>query len=352
MQSFPPSERITIKDIAAKAGVAVTTVSSALHRNGRVSEKQRAHIQALAREMGYQPKIAAQLLRSNLTGHVGLFLPEEEKQDISQTGHVGPILSNFVKACEQRALPYHVEFVDVETTGDFEPPKLLAGGVVDGVLVGGFVNPHLRQWMNDKGFSWVSVDEPSDYCVVSADDDGIYQAAQRMAALGHRKFAYLGGPTIYNTQRLALEGFEKAVADFNIEIPEEGIKTFDAVSRVQLLNDAAEWAASVLATLERPTAILCHNTVLARGVIYQTMQMGLNIPNDLSIIAVGPAIDAEKALPCLSTIEVDFESLVDRALDLHVRKIRKEPAMSQPQKRIISPRLVMRQTVAPFHCNT
>lgn len=340
------SERVTLKDIAARAGVAVTTVSSALHRNGRVSEKQRQTIQALAREMGYEPKMAAQLLRSNTTGHIGLLLPGHLAGDISEAGHAGPIMSNFVRACEQRDIPYHVEIVN--TAGDFEPPRQIVGGLVDGVLVGGYIDERLNAWLEARGFPWVSVDEVANYCVLSADDEGMYQAVQRLAALGHRRFAYAGRPGTHSTHRLALEGFYKAVADFHLDFQSErDLKMFDNKPRPALLQSSSTWAREILARPDRPTAILCHDMVLARGITYEALRRGLEVPRDLSLVAVGTAADAEKSLPCLSTIEVNFESIVDQAVSLLVRKLRKEPAMQQSQLRRVVPELVMRQTVAP-----
>jgi len=339
-------ERVTLKDVAARAGVAVTTVSSALHRNGRVSEKQRQTIQALAREMGYEPKMAAQLLRSNSTGHIGLLLPGHLEGDISESGHAGPIMSNFVRACENRDIPYHVEIVTA--AGDFEPPRQIVGGLVDGVLVGGYIDDRLNDWLASRGFPWVSVDEVADYCVLSADDEGMYQAVQRLAALGHRRFAYAGRPGTHSTHRLAMEGFHKAIGEFHLEFrPDMDLKMFVSKSRPALLQEATEWAQQLFAAPDRPTAILCHDMVLARGIIYQALRSGLDVPRDLSLVAVGMSADAEKSLPCLSALEVNFEGIVDQAMSLLVRKLRKEPAMQQPQLRRIVPELVMRQTVAP-----
>jgi LacI family transcriptional regulator len=348
MQQSPQNvnERVTLKDVAARAGVAVTTVSSALHRNGRVSEKLRQTIQALAREMGYEPKMAAQLLRSNTTGHIGLLLPGHIEGDIGESGHAGPILSNFVRACEQRAVPYHVELVNVK--GGFEPPRQIVGGLVDGVLVGGYVDERLNAWLEARGCPWVSVDEMANYCVLSANDEGMYQAVQRLAALGHRRLAYVGRPGMHLSHRLALDGFKKAVADFQLDFrSEEDLMIFNETQRPMLLQKAAEWAGEILVRPDRPTAILCHDMVLARGIAYEALRRGVEVPRDLSLVAVGTAVDAEKAMPCLSTIEVNFENIVDQAVSLLVRKLRKEPAMEQPQTRRVAPRLVMRQTVAP-----
>ena len=343
-----PSSRVTIRDIARQAKASITTVSSALHGKGRVSETQRVRIQEIAREMGYQPKLAAQLLRANSTGHVGLILPGGEVTDVSESGHAGPILAHFIRTCEQRGLRYHVEFVEPNDDDFFEPPRQLAGGLVDGVLVGGYVNESLRVWLAERKVTWVSVDEPSDYCVLSADDEGLYEATERLAALGHRRVAYVGGPLRYLSHRQALEGFQRAATEFRLETKEQEWLSFvDDKSRPVLLQEGADWAGKILAKKDRPTAIVCHNMVVARGIIYQALRMGIDVPRDLSVIAVGLSADAEKNLPCLTAVEVDFATLVDHAMNALLRKLDGERGLEKPQTKRVRPHLVMRDTVAP-----
>jgi LacI family transcriptional regulator len=350
---MPPSaaispSRVTIRDIAQRAKASITTVSSALHGKGRVSEAQRSRIQEIAREMGYQPKLAAQLLRANSTGHVGLILPGGEVTDVSESGHAGPILAHFIRTCEQRGLRYHIEFVEGDEEEFFEPPRQLAGGLVDGVLVGGYVSESLRTWLGERSVTWVSVDEPSEYCVLSADDEGLYEATERLAALGHRRVAYVGGPLRYLSHRQALEGFQRAADEFHLQTDgREWLSFFDDKARRDLLTKGATWAADVLSRDVRPSAIVCHNMVVARGIIHQAQRMGLDVPGDVSVIAVGLGADAEKNLPCLTTVEVDFATLVDHAMNVLLRKLDGERGLEKPQTKRVRPHLVMRDTVAP-----
>lgn len=340
--------RVTIRDISKRAGVALTTVSSALHGRGRVGEKQRLRIQQIAREMGYQPKLAAQMLRATTTGHVGLILPNSDPDQIIQGGHSGPILAQFIKACETRDRRYHVEFLKCGDSGEFLPPAQVAGGMVDGVLVGGYVGPELTAWLEASRVPWVSIDEPGPQCVLSADDEGVYQAVQKLAALGHRRIAIAVGPSAFETHRKALIGFRKAMQEFDLQTDPSLICIFDGMlaPRPKRLLDAVSWSEGLLRDKNRPSAVITHDMVWARGLIYQAMRMGIGVPEDLSVIAVGLPSDAEKALPCLSALEVNFGEIVDRALDLLHRCLEKRP-FSQTTL-TISPRLVMRDTVGLY----
>lgn len=321
----------------------MTTVSSALHARGRVSEEQRLRIQKIARELGYQPKVAAQMLRARTTSQIGLILPMDAGTQDGLDGHATPILLNFVRACESRGLRYHVEFLD--PAQPFTPPVQVSGGMVDGLLVGGYVGRELEDWLNASGCKWVAVDEPAEYSVVSASDEGMYRAVERLAALGHRRLAYTGGPLRYHSQKSAYDGFLRAVRDFGLDITgEDRVALFEEVSRRDLLESVSEWAGGVLGQADPPTAMLCHDLVHSRGIAYRVMKMGLSIPEDLSIIAVGPATVAERDLPCMSTIQVDFHGLVENAMTLLEGRLKGKKNLRKTIA--VNPDLVMRQTVA------
>ncbi len=346
------TKRVTIREIAAKAGVAVCTVSSALHGTGRISEVERERIRALASELGYQPQVAAQLLRSRTTGHVGLVLSGEANAiSVLGTGHAGPILGQFLNLCEKRDVPYYVEFFRPKEAAAFSPPAKMAGGLVDGVIVGGYVSKELRAWLQQEHWRWVSLCEPSDFCVLSADDVSTYEAVQQLATLGHRRIAYAGGSRKYLTHRLALAGFNRAMRDLKLPpVGDDWVSISGCTSEVATCREVASgqsWAARILAAKPRPTAIIALGTSFVRGIIHQAAQMGLKVPHDLSVIAVGLGVDAERAIPALSTMELDFGSLVDQALQMLLRRL--EGHNEKPRAIRIPPRLVMRETVAACH---
>jgi LacI family transcriptional regulator len=340
------SSKVTIRDVAHRAGVTLTTVSSAMNGRGRVSEETRDKIKKIADEMGYQPRLAAQMMRASSTGHIGLILPGTDPQMISESGHPGPILANFIGLCEQRDITYHIEHWDASGRGGFKPPRQLTNGLSDGVIVGGYIGDQLREWLDERKVSWVSIGEPSDHCVLSADDEGLYQATQRLAALGHRRIAYLGGPQKYLTHRMGVEGFRRAEKEFGLSAGHsDWTMLFDTNKRSELIAQARQWTRRVLAGKTRPSAIICHDTVIARAVIYEAMLMGLSVPADFSLIGVGMAGDAEKAPPALSAVEVDFYTLVEQAMDMLFHLL--DGRFSMPALRRVPPRLVMRDTVVP-----
>ncbi|EIP98641.1 transcriptional regulator [Opitutaceae bacterium TAV1] len=343
---FRHPSRVTIRDVAKRAGVTLTTVSSALSGRGRVSDEKRENIRKIANELGYQPKLAAQMMRGRSTGHIGLILPGFDVSQISMDGHAGPILQDFILACEKRDITYHIEYWDASKKDRFEPPKQIANGLTDAVVVGGYVSPEFHEYMKARQITWVSIDEPATYCVLSATDEGIYQATQHLAALGHRKIAYVGDVPEFTTQKLGLEGFHRAQTEFGIKHPDRNwIKLFAATDYRQVREDSLVWAGALLTARVRPTAIVCHGMVMARSIIHQALLLGIKIPDELSIIALGVAGEAERAPPPISSIEVNFADMMEQAMNMLLQSL--NGTVLPPKTYRIPPKIVMRKTVAP-----
>lgn len=336
----------TIWDVAREAGVSQTAVSLALRGVPGVSEKRAADIRRIAQGMNYQPKIAAQMMRAKKVRQLGLIVPCEDAGNLAHSGHGMPIMVHFVDQCDQRSLRYHIEFIKSDPNEPFTLPVQLAGQMVDGVVLAGFVNEQLQDWLkNQTQYPWVNVDEPSDYCALSAMDVGLHEAVQYIAAMGHHRVAYLGGPLKYKSQQLGREGVEKAIEEFSLsQIAGPEVDYEQVHTTRDWMGQSVVWATHLLNLPVRPTAIVCQGVVTARAVIHVANQLGLSVPSDLSIIAVGPANFAESTLPFITTVEQDFKGLVKSALDILGARISKRESI-MPQTQWIRPKLVVRDSV-------
>lgn len=341
---------VTLKDIAQKAGVSTMTVSASLHGTGRVSAERSAHIHRIARQLGYQPRLAAQMLSRKRTGQVGLLFNYSNNQDfkdIGESGYTAPLLSSFVQVCEQDKLPYHIEYhLCQQDTEDYTPPRQLAGGLVDGALIVGHPVQRAADWF-DKHCSapLVYIDEPGTYSVHSAVDQGVQQAVMHLAALGHQHIAYTGGPDRYITHELGYRGFEQACKSFSLKIPSPDwiVKCTSSPTRVlgeQLDAAITRWWQRKV----RPTAIVVHGVNQARALIGVLMQRGIMVPRDMSVIAYGSTGDCKRTFPELSGIEPDYHSMMQTALNILGKLIDQKPV--EPTETAIAPNVCMRDTVA------
>jgi LacI family transcriptional regulator len=227
-------------------------------------------------------------------------------------------------------------------------PVQLAGQMVDGVILGGYINPRLQDWLKgQKQYPWVQVDEPSDYCTLSSLDDGMFEAVQHLVALGHRRIAHFGGPEIYLNHQLGRQGFVRAVQTFGVQEINVVKPDYNLLKQSRDWSiESAQWARRVLTDANRPTAIVTHGLITAHAVSHVATQMDLDIPRDLSIISIGPSCIAETSQPFISTIEQDFKTQVEKALDILEKRIANDQTV-KPQTQWIRPHLVMRDSVAP-----
>lgn len=342
---------VTVKDVARRAGVAVGTVSAALSGTGRISQECRERVRQVAREMGYQPKLAARLLRASSTGRLGLLLTDNESpQKASENGFTGPILMAFVAACERAGIGYHVEFLSQARyrDGEYPGPEQFRSGLVDGALVAGYIAPGpVRDWFtaNADRHPWISLDEPGPLSVMHDTASGVRRAVEYLAAKRHRDIGYFGSEVDYKVYREGLKGFTEAVQTFGINTAGGAwIKLVDekAGRALRIQNNIAA-IDSLLNMPQRPTAIVCQSVLAARVVIHQAMRRGLLVPENLSVIGYGTESDAEKSLPRLDCIEPDHAEMVNKAVEMLRSKLRGED-VSQTLA-IIPPQLVQRDSV-------
>ncbi|MDR3707390.1 MAG: LacI family DNA-binding transcriptional regulator [Capsulimonadaceae bacterium] len=306
---------VTITDIARRAGVSPTAVSSALHGTGRVSEEQRTIIQNIAREMNYQPSVAAQIMRSHATNGIALVITDDH-ETASESGVTAPLVAHFVRKCEAEGVRYHIDYAMESLSGSPVPPSML-GGLVSGGIVAERMPPQLREWFTtQERYPWVAIDDTAPYTVVSSVDDGIAEAVRHLAALRHRKIAFGGlSPTIL-VHAMIRDGFERTARAYDLHVAEGWNAHFEGATRVEQLNRYAEFAQWLLTQPDRPTAMVCADTKMARAVIYIAQRLGIRVPEDLSIVGYGTSGDAEKGIPCVAQVEPNFAGMIDKSITI------------------------------------
>ena len=307
--------KVTITDIALRAGVSATAVSAALHGTGRVSDGQRELIQKLAIEMNYQPSVAAQIMRSNGANGIALVI-SDDYEAATESGFTAPLIACFVRKCEMERLRYHIDFAREEMEISPAPPSM-RGGLVSGAIVAGKMPDPLREWINGQDrYPWVCIDDPAPYTVVSSVDDAMEEAVSRLAALRHQRIAFGGCNRDILTHAMIQDGFKKAMREYDLRVDESCFALFDIKSRVEMLAEYTTFVDELLSGSSRPTAVVCADSKLARVVVYVAMKLGLKVPEDLSVIGYGTSGDAEKGIPCLTMVQPDFAGMIDKSVTI------------------------------------
>jgi LacI family transcriptional regulator len=340
--------RVTAKDIARVAGVSQATVSMALRGSSEISETRIAEIRNIANQMNYHPRAAAQLLRCKRSGQLGVLVAAPDAVHAFSRGFTGPLLGSFVDICAQKDVRYVIEF-HAHDSAPSNPPYQITSGLVDGSVVIGDVGEPLRQFLADSyaSYPYVSIDEPSRFCVLADSRRGVAEIVEHLVDLGHRRLAYAVGPQRYFTHHEGFLGWQDSIRRNDLSIPENRVLFFGSVASDKGIaaNNATDWTRGLLRQSDRPTAIVCHDMVIARAVIHLATEMGLNVPRDLSVTSWGWHLTAQEQIPPLSTMELDYRLMMERGFELLNRLIEKDAITES--KIVVALKYVEGATVAP-----
>ncbi|MFI7633500.1 LacI family DNA-binding transcriptional regulator [Nonomuraea sp. NPDC049400] len=266
-----------IKDVAAQAGVSVATVSRVLNNNPSVTEETRSRVHDAMAALNYRPNAVARSLRTEATRTLGLIIG-----DI-----LNPFFAELARAVEDEAREagYTVIIGNADERADQQDHyvRTLLEQRVDGLLIcpTAEVTPLVEEVslgerplvFLDRTLSGVEV--PS----VRADGStAIAELVAHLRALGHRRIAFVSGPSTLSTGRERTEAFLRAAAEHGLEVPETYVRVgdFRAVSGQRI-------TAELLDLPEPPQAIFLGDNLMALGALDEVRERGLNIPGDVAL---------------------------------------------------------------------
>ena len=292
-------KRVTIEDIAERAGVHPSTVSRALNRPDEVSVATRTRIEAIATELGFTPNRAARGLITGRTGNVAVITP-----DITN-----PHFASLVRAAGQAARELDLQLLLVDT-GEHRDEEVRAARTlapeVDGLVV--LSARYLHRALDAVGSTdVVFVDRPvkGRASVIMRAGAATGQAVSHLVGLGHRSISYLAGPSsswASGERRRAVQRAGAAAGTVMNVIPVP-TPTFEAASAV--VDD-------VLAA--GSTAVMAFNDQMALGVISALNARGIRVPDDLSVVGCDDVPMASMTSPALTTIRMPVHQAGARAV--------------------------------------
>lgn len=342
----------TLKDVAALAGVSVSTVARVLHDQGYVAPETREAVAAALAESGYQLNAVAQGLRKRRTTEIGHIL-----HSISPN----PFFAGVALGSEQAAAKHGRTVVLYNTSGDPAVERLgveaLLRRRVEAILFTTVTDPANVALAAAAGIPVVQVERLSgvDTHAVTVDNyRGAFEAAEHLLGLGHRRIACLGvdpvprspdGPRHRRVvERERLSGFLDALASHGIEADDtlvvlgESYYDLDAARRA-----AGRWLA--LPPAARPTAIFATCDILAAGVLQQAYGEGMRAPDDLSIVGFDDTV-AGHLSPPLTTVRQPMAELGRAAVRVALAAIEAGPG-AKPLRERLATDLVVRSSTGP-----
>jgi LacI family transcriptional regulator len=333
--------RVTIKDVAVKAGVSTATVSHVINGTRFVQEETRQKVLAAIEALHYHPSFIARGLATNSTQTIGLII-----SDITN-----PFFMAVARGVEDviNEHGYHTIFcnTDEDPAREDEYLRLLSARQIDGLIISptGSQNDRLVR-MAHTGVPIVLLDREApglELPLVGVDnEDGAYQATRYLIELGHRRIGLIMGPETISTLKARLKGYQRAFNEAGLALDEQLIARADPrfygtqtqPPDLTLLRGAGSNALTptayhalhgVLDLPEPPSAIFVANNQMTLGVLYALKERGLACPGEISLISFDDHDWAPLFSPPLTVVRQPVYRLGQLAARLLMQMIAQQP---------------------------
>ena len=322
--------RVTITDVARTAGVSVATVSKVINGRYGVAATTSARVQGVIAELGYETSLVARSLRSRSTNVIGILVAEFE-----------PYSTEILKGASKAMGGSGYDLLAYAGAGHgggevgWESRSLsrLSGTLIDGAIL---VTPTVVDVRD--GVPLVAIDPhrgPSGHATVDAENSGgAMLATEYLIDLGHRRIAFLGGREDLESSRLREEGFRAAMAAAGLEVDPRYLRV-GGYKR----ETADQPAHELLALPDRPTAVMAIATIDAAA------DMGLRVPEDLSVVGFDDVPEAVAATPPLTTVAQPLQQMGMEAVRMLLKMVT-DPEAGVEHVRLPT-RLIERASAAP-----
>lgn len=307
--------KVTLDDVALKAGVSAITVSRALRQPNMVSEPVRARINKAVQELGYVPNPGAQLLATGRSNVIGVVIPSVTNSVFSD------VLRGIYAASENTRYSIQLANTRYSPTLEASALKLFSSQKPAGLVVAGFdqnkeslavleaVDCPVIQIM-ETGF------EPVDLCVGFSHIDAARAATRHLIDKGYRKLGFLAARMDPRTQR-RFSGFRE-VAEAAGVFSERRVVTATAASSV---TKGGELLADLLAKAPDVDAIFCINDDLALGAMFEAQRRRIGLPGQLGICGFNDLEMMAAAEPSITSVHTPRYDMGTKAIEMILSRI-------------------------------
>jgi LacI family transcriptional regulator len=329
----------TIKDVALRAGVSVTTVSHVVNDTRHVSAKGRERVELAIRELGYVPNAMARSLKSNTTSTLGMLIPNSSN----------PYFAEIVRIVEDRCFGAGYTLVLCNT--DDEPRRqsvylqVLAERRIDGlIVVSTGDDDSLVTQLQGLRIPTVLVDreiaDPSCDLVETAHMQGGLLAVRHLLSLGHKRIACIGGPEALTPSEQRIEGWRMALAETGSTPNADALLWRGAFTS----QSGYEAMHAILRTEHPPSAVFVCNDLMAIGALRAAHESGVHVPDELSIVGFDDIELSAYTSPPLTTVAQPKERIGALAVDMLLERVGGK--RRDARKVVLQPELRVRASTA------
>lgn len=331
---------VSMKDIAQRCGVSVATVSKALNDQPDIGAETRERIRSAAEEMGYVTNSAARALKANRTFNIGILFVDEQNSGLTHE-YFSSMLESLKVEVESKG--YDVTFINrnVGRQRSYLQHCLYRG--VDGVVIAcvDFSDPEVLELVNSN-LPVVTIDHVFNnrMSVVSDNVQGMEALVRYAYINGHRKLAYIHGERTTVTEN-RLTGFYRACEALGISIDDTLVRE----SRYHDAKMCAEVTRELLSGPNRPTCIFFPDDYSYIGGMNVIREMGLRIPEDISVMGYDGVNLADIVSPRLTTYCQDTFA-IGRAAARGLIDLIERPRTTLTDKIVVPGHIRVRESVA------
>ncbi len=336
----------TLKEIANTLGLSPATVSRALNGFPEVNAKTRQAVQDAADKMGYRPNQLAKKLVSGRSGMIGLVLKPMAESDTD------PSFYEIMFGLSDQLAKRDMDLVFHAAPGaDLLHPyvRLIEKNILDGFILNAPVENDPRiALLKERGIPFVvhGRTEGADYAYYDIDNYAAAQdAVHLLIDLGHSKIAFLNGPQDYAFAKERAKGFADAMAGQNLPVPAfahvrgQATEEYGYTAALSLLSGR---------TASPPTAIVCASAIVGAGVYRAARDLGISIPDDLSVVAHDDAAPQMRAVnfdPALTVTRSPLREACAPLADAIQQLLNGRP--THELQKLVPAQLIARNSTAP-----
>lgn len=336
---------VTIKDVAAKANVAPSTVSRVISDSPLISEKTKQKVRKVMDEMGYHLNYHAQMLALQSTKTIGIVMRDSTKESMYNT-FFPEVIRGISALCSKH------DFSISLTTGESEEDifndtvKMVRGKRVDGMIVlYSKKDDKVVPYLIESGIPCVLIGNPlvAQNQITYVDNDNVLatkEATNYLLNLGHKHIAFIGESKQFEVGDARLSGFMQAMEKNDVKVSKEYIKHihFDPTEGQQI-------AAELMALEERPTGLVVTDDLNAQILLTALSKHKIKVPEDMSIISFNNSVLSKISNPPLTTVDTQIYQLGYEAANCLIELVKDSEMFN---KSVIIPTVILeRASCAP-----
>jgi len=341
-------QAVTIKHVAADAGVSLQTVSRVINNEPNVRPTMKERVQASIDRLGYVPSIAAQRM-SGSRSYLILAINDRERtiadwQTRQGTDWVDQMLLGGMLKCAEHG--YRMIFELVDTHNDHVERELgatIAALQPDGVILTPphSDNPLITGILAKQKIPFArigSIDTGAGIAMTMDDEGSARRATEHLIGLGHRRIGFIAGSQEYDLSNWRIDGWREAMVA-------AGLSHDDLCTRGDFSYDSGVIAANLLLDLATPpTAIIASNDQMTLAALDTANQRGLGVPDDLSLISFDNTPVMRFTVPQLTAVDQPIAATFSKAVELLITS---GDEMVQHQPVVTEGSLIERSSTAP-----